>query len=176
MNLVNEIALGSDTLKEKPSNLEFWRGSLFESFKPMSPVAKGSRGERLAAEVLEKLGHDVLRKKNRKLARLDGDKDHDIVVDGYRTEVKLSLTWGDTLDTFTWQQIRPFQKYDRIIVIGMNPNEVKMWWATKEDLEDNIFGKACYIQHGGKDGNQDLYWIRTEADGIPSWLRNMEEW
>ena len=41
LNLVNEIALGSDTLKEKSNNLELWRGSLFESFKPRSPVAKG---------------------------------------------------------------------------------------------------------------------------------------
>ena len=175
--IVNEIASKSRTLQEKVNGVDFWRDSLYESFFLMSnPKAKGSRGERLAAEVLEALGHTVLRKKNGKPARLEGDADHDIVVDGYRTEVKLSLTWDGIPDQFTWQQIRPFQKYDRIIVIGMNPNEVKMWWATKQDLEDNIFGKACYAQHGGKDGKQDLYWIKTEAHGIPSWLRSLEDW
>ena len=172
--LVNEIASKSKTLQEKNAGLDFWRGTLYESFFLMSsPAAKGSRGERLAAEVMEALGHDILRKKNGKLDRLDGDRDHDIVVDNYRTEVKLSLTWGPVANNFCWQQIRSLQDYDRIIFIGMNPQEVKMWWATKKDLEDNIFGKSCYRQHGGKDGKQELYWIRDE---VPSWFRPIEEW
>ena len=172
MNLINEIALGSKTLKEKPSSVTFWRGSRYECFKSMSPAAKGARGERLIAEIMEGLGHTVLRKKNGRPARLDGDSDHDIVVNGHRTEVKLSLTWGETLDMFTWQQLRPLQNYERIIFMGMNPNELKLWWATKEDLENNIFGKACYIQHAGL----DIYWVKTEKHGVPSWLRNIEEW
>lgn len=172
MNLVTEIALGSDTLKEKCGSRDFWRGSLFESFHSMSPAAKGARGERLAAEIMESLGHTVLRKKNGKPARLNGDSNHDIVVNGCRTEVKLSLTWGETLDTFTWQQLRPLQSYERIIFMGMNPNELKIWCATKEDLENNIFGKACYVQHA----KLDIYWIKTERHGVPSWLRNIEEW
>jgi hypothetical protein len=172
--IVNEIASKSRTLQEKVNGVDFWRNSLYESFFLMSsPKAKGSRGERLAAEVFETLGHDILRKKNGKLARLEGDADHDIVVDGYRTEVKLSLTWDSTPDQFTWQQIRSLQKYDRIIFIGLNPDEAKMWWATKEDLERNIFGKSCYRQHGGKKGNQELYWIRNE---VPAWFRPVEEW
>lgn len=172
--IVNEIAQRSKTLQEKVNGVDFWRNSLYESFFLMSsPKAKGSRGERLAAEVMETLGHDILRKKNGKLARLEGDADHDIVVDGHRTEVKLSLTWDGTPDRFTWQQIRSLQEYDRIIFIGINPNEAKMWWATKKDLERNIFGKACYRQHGGKDGKQELYWIKNE---VPSWFRSIEEW
>lgn len=174
MNLVTEIARTSTTLQEKSPGLSFWRDSTFESFYLMSsPKGKGARGERLAAEIMEKLDHTVLRKKNGKLARLEGDADHDIVVDGYRTEVKLSLTWDGMPDRFTWQQIRSLQDYDRIMFIGMNPDEVNVWWATKKDLEDNIFGKSCYRQHGGKDGKQELYWIKNE---IPSWFRNIEEW
>ena len=174
--IVNEIAQRSKTLKEKVKAVDFWKGSLYESFFLMSSRAKGARGERLVAEVMETLGHDILRKKNGKLARLNGNADHDIVVSGHRTEVKLSLPWDATLDRFTWQQIRSLQEYDRIIFIGINPNEVKMWWATKKDLERNVFGKPWYRQHGGKDGKQDIYWIKTETHGFPSWLRNIEEW
>ena len=106
MNLVTEIARNSTTLQEKSPGLTFWRDSTFESFYLMSsPKGKGARGERLAAEIMEKLDHTVLRKKNGKLARLEGDADHDIVVNGYRTEVKLSLTWDGVPDRFTWQQI-----------------------------------------------------------------------
>jgi hypothetical protein len=172
--LVNEIASKSRTLQEKNVGIDFWRDTLYESFFLMSsPKAKGARGERLAAEIMETLGHDILRKKNGKPARLDGDADHDIVVGGYRTEVKLSLTWDGQPDRFTWQQIRSLQDYDRIILIGVNPDEVKMWWATKKDLEQNIFGKSCYRQHGGKNGKQELYWIKNE---IPSWFRPIGEW
>ena len=172
--LVNEIASKSQTLQEKSSSYDAWKGSIYESFYLMaSPKSKGSRGERLAAEVMEECGHSILRKKNGKLARIQGDPDHDIVVDGYRTEVKLSLTWEGIPDRFTWQQIRSLQNYDRIIFIGMNPNETNMWWATKKDLEDNIFGKSCYRQHGGKDGKQELYWIKND---IPTWFREVKDW
>ena len=172
--LVNDIASRSRTLQEKNVGIDFWRGTLYESFFLMSsPKAKGARGERLAAEIMETLGHTILRKNDGKLARLDGNADHDIVVDGQRTEVKLSLTWDGQPDRFTWQQIRSLQDYDRIIFIGINPNEVKMWWATKNDLRQNIFGKSCYRQHGGKNGKQELYWIKNE---IPSWFRPIEEW
>ena len=174
MNLVTEIARTSETLSEPSPNQDFWKDSIFESFYLMSsPKSKGSRGERLAAEIMEKLNHTVLRNKNGKLARLQGDSDHDIVVDNFRTEVKLSLTWDGVPNRFTWQQIRSLQDYDRILFIGMNPNDVNIWWASKKDLKDNIFGKPCYRQHGGKNGKQDLYWIKNE---IPSWFRTIEEW
>ena len=76
---VNAIALNSSTLQERPNGANFWKDSLYESFYTMSsPVAKGSRGERLAAEIMETLDHDILRKKNGKLARLAGNsRDHD---------------------------------------------------------------------------------------------------
>ena len=177
MNLTKIASTSQTLLNEQNNSQAMWKDSLFESFYLMSsPKAKGSRGERLAAEIMETLDHDVLRnKKNGKPARLAGDSDHDIVVEGYRTEVKLRLTWGDEIDKFTWQQIRSRQVYERIIFIAINPEELKMWWATKEDLEYNIFGKSCYRQHGGKKGKQDLYWIHSK-DGIPAWFRPIEEW
>jgi hypothetical protein len=101
-----------------------------------------------------------------------GNSGHDIVVDGKETEVKLSLTWGNELDCWTWQQIRS-QQYERIIFIGLNPNEIKVWWATKKDIQRHIIGNGGYRQHGGKKGGLDVYWIRNE---IPSWFKTLEDW
>ena len=85
----------------------------------------------------------------------------------------MSLTWGEQQNCFTWQQIRPLQEYDRIVFIGVNPDSLHLWWATKEDILQHIAGHDSYRQHGGKNGGQDLYWIKNE---IPTWFRSIEEW
>ena len=174
MNLT-EMALKTKTMQEPPRpGAEMWKKSRFESFYTIpSPKAKGSKGERLAADVMEGLNHTILRNKKGKPIRRKGDPGHDIVVEGYLTEVKTSLTWGEELNSFTWQQIRTMQHYDRIIFIGINPDSVQMWWATKGDIDKFIAGNDAYRQHGGKKGKQDLYWIQKE---VPSWFKPMEEW
>lgn len=172
---VTEVALATSTLAEgNPAGASMWKDSKFESFYLMSsPKAKGARGERLAADILENLGHKVPRNRLGRPVREKGDSDHDIVANGHRIEVKLSLTWGDNENCFTWQQIRPSQGYDRIVFIGINPNSVQMWWASKDDINKHIQGHDSYRQHGGKDGQQDLYWIRNE---VPTWFRSLKEW
>jgi len=172
---VTQVALSTTTLAEgNPPGASMWQGSKFESFYLMSsPKAKGCRGERLAADILENLGHNVPRNRKGRPVRIKGDSDHDIVVNGHRIEVKMSLTWGGVENCFTWQQIRPSQGYDRIVFIGINPNSVQMWWATKADITKHIEGCDSYRQHGGKDGKQDLYWIRNE---VPTWFRSLKEW
>lgn len=172
---VTQIALTTSTLAEgDPPAATMWRDSKFSSFWLMpSPKAKGSRGERLAADILENLGHKVLRNPKGRPIRRKGDSDHDIVVNEHRTEVKTSLTWGEEQNCFTWQQIRPFQEYDRIVFIGVNPNDAHAWWATKEDVLQHLANVDSYRQHGGKNGGQELYWIKNE---IPTWFRSIEEW
>jgi hypothetical protein len=169
--MLTEIAVKTNAFKEPTSNLDFWQGSLFESFWLMSsPKSKGARGERLAADIMESLGHDILRDGSGKPCRRGSD--YDITVDGQRTEVKLSLTWGAAENQWTWQQIRD-QDYDRIIFIGINPNNVKMWWATKEDLLKHVIGNRAFQQHGGKKAAGNTYWINRK---IPSWFREIETW
>jgi hypothetical protein len=171
-HMLTEIAVKTNAFKEPTSNLDFWRGSLFESFWLMSsPKSKGARGERLAADIMESLGHDVLRNENGKPIRWGGSE-HDIVVNDQRTEVKMSLTWGDAENQWTWQQIRD-QDYDRIIFLGINPNDVRMWWATKRDLMKHVIGNRALQQHGGKKAASNTYWIRNK---IPSWFREIETW
>jgi len=175
MKVLTELAKKTNAYNEPPPvGHELWKNSTFETFYRMnSPKAKGTRGERLVADLFEGMGSNILRNKKGKPARMKGDSDHDIVVDNYLTEVKTSLTWGDQRDSFTWQQIRTKQKYDRIVFLGINPDNIKVWWAKKEDLDKYIAGNKQYRQHGGKNGEQDTYWIKNE---IPSWFREIEDW
>jgi hypothetical protein len=151
-----------------------WKDSLFEAFKNKSSSSKGAQGEFLCADIMDSLGHRVLRNNRGKPIRPKGaGKDFDLMIGTHRTEVKASTTWGQALNCFTWQQIRSMQDYDRVIFMGINPNEVLMWWCSKADLEANIFGRNEYRQHAGKDGHQELYWLQNT---IPSWFRTMGEW
>lgn len=143
--------------------ISIWDGSTFELIRTISsPRAKGAIGEKLTSDVMTHLGHVVTKPSN---------SGHDRIIDGYKTEIKLSTTWDNRLDTFTWQQIRN-QDYDRIIFIGVNPYDISFYWAEKSDLVTHIFGNDHYRQHAGKNGGQDLYWIQA-IKRLP-WFRDIQ--
>jgi hypothetical protein len=136
-------------IKEEKS---IWKNSIFEFFhKIPSPRSKGSQGEKLVEQFMTELGHSVSKPES---------SDHDRIISNYKTEIKVSTSWDNTENKFTWQQIRD-QDYERIIFVGINPNNIEIFWATKSDLKKNIFGKDKYRQHGGKKGKQDLYWLQS---------------
>lgn len=148
---------------KKHKQTSIWKHSLFECFHDIpSPRSKGAEGEKLVEEFMSSLGHTVIRAKS---------SDYDRVISGYKTEIKTSTTWNGTKDKFTWQQIRN-QDYDRIIFLGINPNDINLYWATKQDLVKNVFSIDSFRQHAGKNGKQELYWLQ----GINklSWFRNIE--
>jgi hypothetical protein len=141
---------------------DMWSNSLMEPIKRISsPKAKGSVGEKLVTEVMSNLGHRVTKPKS---------TDYDRMIDGHRCEIKLSCAWDDAPDNWCWQQIRD-QEYDRIIFVGINPDGFHLWWATKADLEKYVIGRNECRQHAGKDGGQELYWLRGPRQG---WFKDME--
>ena len=154
----------------------FWKDSLFENLKNLSSRAKGAKGEHLVAEAMSALGHHSPFKKDGKPYKPKGSgTDFDLFINRLKIEVKLSTAWDETPSKFKWQQLRSMQDYDRVVFVGVNPNQFDMWWCTKKDLEKHIFNKSEYRQHAGKDGDQDLYWISTEGStNIPSWFRPIQ--
>lgn len=147
--------------KHKESSI--WKNSLFECFHDIpSPRSKGAEGERLIEEFMISTGHKVERAKS---------SDYDRIISGYKTEIKTSTTWNNTENKFTWQQIRN-QDYERIIFLGINPNNIKIYWASKTDLIKYVFSVDYFRQHAGKSGKQELYWLQ----GIDKldWFRNIE--
>ena len=175
--MITEIATSTNAYKEviEKNQNSVWVGSTFEHHKGLSSKAKGSWGERLTCDILEGLGANVPRRKNGKNKKPQGSgTDFDIYVDNKTIEVKTSFAWDETEDSFTWQQIRD-QEYEYIVFVGVNPNECKAWFATKDDLVKEIFGRNEYRQHAGKDGEQELYWIQVK-DGVPDWFVPIENW
>ena len=110
---------------------------------------------------MEHFGYKVTKPKN---------TDHDRIIDGYKTEIKLSTTWNEVLSNWTWQQIRD-QDYERLIFVGINPDSISIWWATKSDIKEFILGRDSCRQHAGKDGGQELYWIQGSSG--EKWFREM---
>jgi hypothetical protein len=145
------------------SKQSIWEGSKFQSFRNIpSPKSKGSQGEKLVAQLLENLGHKVTKPLS---------SDYDRVINGHKVEIKVSTTWNEQLNNWTWQQIRD-QDYDRIIFVGINPDEIYVWWATKGDIFEHILGNDRKRQHAGKDGGQELYWIQGAAR--QDWFRDLD--
>ena len=148
--------------KWEAAKQSIWANSKFESFRNIpSPKSKGAQGEKLVSQIFEQLGYEIEKPLN---------SDHDRIIGGYKTEIKLSTTWNETLFNWTWQQIRD-QDYERIIFVGINPNECYVYWATKEDLRKHILGQDQHRQHAGKDGGQELYWI--QGSGRQDWFRDI---
>jgi len=146
--------------KTKPS---IWTDSSFKPFHDISsPRSKGAQGERLVEEIMKSLGHIVER---------PSSSNYDRIISGHKTEIKVSTTWNNIENNFTWQQIRR-QVYDRIIFVGINPNSIDLFWATKKDLDKHIFSKDKFRQHAGKKGAQELYWIQGAAR--LNWFRDIE--
>jgi hypothetical protein len=144
------------------SKQSIWEESKFQSFRNIpSPKSKGSQGEKLVEQLMQSLGHKVTKPQN---------SDHDRTINGHKVEIKVSTTWNEQLNNWTWQQIRD-QDYDRIIFVGINPNEIFIWWATKDDIRQHILGNNSKRQHAGKDGGQELYWI--QGSGKQSWFRDL---
>lgn len=146
-----------------------WSTSPFHKMQILASKSKGSVGEKICGDVLSSMGF-VLEPKNKSPNPKYPKNHYDLLVNQHHTEVKLSFAWNGEDDKFTWQQIRSNQMYDRIIFIGINKQNAHCWWATKEDLETHIFSNDKYKQHGGREGNNALYWIQNN---IPSWFRLM---
>lgn len=146
-------------------NNSIWKGSKFEKLYVQSSKRKGTIGEEMTKAILSDIGLVIG-------TRTNSDHDFSITYNKkvYKIENKLSLTWGNEISKFKWQQIRD-QDYDFIFFIGVNPNDHKVWWATKQDLKTYIIGNDKYRQHGGKNGKQDIYWITS----IESWFRPLDE-
>jgi len=177
MKIDNSQILASNTFQAWKASAHIptiWDDSKFEQFRQFHSSRKGAQGEQFVADILESMGYAVHRSKKGKACRpAGGSSDYDLLVNDLRVEVKASTAWDENPNNFKWQQIRN-QQYDRIVFMGVNPNEAWMWWASKLDLEAHIFGRDEYRQHAGKDGNQELYWIASNDNiPVPAWFRTI---
>jgi hypothetical protein len=104
---------------------------------------------------------------------------HDKVIDGYKTEIKFSLSTQK--DKFIFNHIACHKDWDRLIILGVNfDNHFRMNWIDKEDFVNNInsSNRIFRRQQGGQDGENDDYmyaenYLKLKNTGI---LQDMVSW
>lgn len=154
-----------------------YRGSENEWFKILSSKRKGKAGELMVGASLEKEGIDVWSSKQARKGKLVDKSvklsDYDLYLKtlGLRAEVKTSTMWGEGKN-FTFQQIRD-QDYDIIIFQFVLPNEVKLFYCTKEDAMNYIMIDG-HGQHGGGQATE-TFWITFDLDHVPTYITPITE-
>jgi len=149
-----------------------YRGSQNEWFKNLSSKRKGKAGELMVGASLESEGLNVCSSKQARKDKLVDTSiklsDYDLYVRslGLRAEVKTSTMWGEGKN-FTFQQIRN-QDYDIIIFQFILPNEVKLFYCTKDDAVNNIMIDG-HGQHGGGDATE-TFWITFDLNNVPNYI------
>jgi len=149
--------LASELERQYKPDDSSWSGSPFNWIRARSSRQVGAIGERLIAMWCEDKGFEVGR---------SPDSEADLVVKGYRIEVKLSTRWTDT-GVYRFQQIRD-QNYDFCLCLGISPFDVHAWLIPKKELMA-AGHKEVRPQHGGQAG-RDTRWLTFPADDPPNWL------
>lgn len=148
-----------------------WNGTHFEGYLKLSPRNMGVFGEKLVSKIMiERFGSVVCASTN---------TSHDRIIDGYKTEIKFSLSKNK--DSFIFNHIACHKDWDRLILLGVNPeNHFHMNWITKADFAEHIKSEKCLFNHqqGGKNGNNDDFmytgnYIKLKNTGL---LNEMNAW
>ena len=133
-----------------------WLGTTNEWFYSISsPKRKGSCAEKIAKDILLKSGVDVENKpKKKKGEKVDkkSKSDYDFLLNKKKVELKLSCDYMGKSSTFF--QIRPWQDYEYLVFMIVEPEDVTMYSITKEDFK-KYCKKVCDDKHsiiyaGGK--------------------------
>lgn len=133
-----------------------WVDTVFEGYSWLANTQMGSVGEKLTSKFMLKNGSKIRGRENR---------GHDRIIDGYKTEIKFSLSVTDK--KFKFNHLSCEKDWDRIILFGVNNiNEYYIYWATKQDFVNHINSKENIFerQQGGKDGNNDDYMYSKDID------------
>lgn len=148
--------------------------SSFKELKNLSSRRKGLEMEKIFEYIAKSYGFEV---SSKKIDDGTPSSDYDRICQNKKIEIKGSFLW-EGVNTFRWQQIRTNQKYDYIIFLAFYPEEVKCYYASKQDVISNLTvqdskGNWVYNQHGGKKVNSGTFCI----DGVPSnfpWMKEFD--
>lgn len=183
---VTEILSQPDLINYIKDNLEdLWKGTFLQGYRYMDNKQKGNFGEKFAEKYLKSLNFKVS-------GRIDGDADHDMIVDNYKVEIKFSIAQTETnkktgvkrlvKDRFMMNHVGIGKNYDRLIFIGINPNfeQSRIVWFDKNDLKKIIKNKDYFgFQQGGNAAKNDDYMsgsTRLMKLINSKYARTMEQW
>jgi hypothetical protein len=147
-----------------------WIGTQYEGYLKLSNTQMGAFGEILVSKIMQKKGSEVYPRRNR---------EHDRIIDGYKTEIKFSLSMKT--DYFTFNHLACHKDWERLILLGVNPNDhFRINWICKEDFVKNINSNNCVFNHqqGGKNSENDDYMFSSDYSKLEAAkiLQEMSTW
>lgn len=154
----------------KTSRDDPWAGTPYEGYLNLSTVSKGTFGEKLVSKIMLKNGSEVVPKKN---------KGHDRIIDGYKTEIKFSLS--EKMNHFTFNHLACHKDWERAILLGVNHNGYyRINWIDKKDFIQNMNSDTPVFknqQGGGKSDNDD-YMFSSDYSKLEdaNILQEMSDW
>ena len=115
---------------------------IFQTYHKQGNKQKGTNGEYVVENLFRALGKNVVATRD---SEYEGT-DFDMVVDGYKTEVKFSLANSKgnqiNVDKFIINHVGIEKQWDRLVFCGINPEgsptRVHMYFVEKQDIEDYI--------------------------------------
>jgi hypothetical protein len=133
----------------KTASVDKWIGTNYEGYTLLQQTQKGVFGELLVSRIMIANGSRVCRRSSR---------GHDRVIDGYKTEIKFSLSTTEGI--FKFNHIACHKDWDRLILLGVNSDEeFYMCWIKKEDFQNNVESANNIFnrQQGGNESINDDY-------------------
>ena len=154
----------------KQKTYDPWIGTSFEGYLNLSNTQMGAFGEILVSKIMNKNGSDICKRDS---------TGHDRIIDGYKTEIKFSLS--RRIDFFTFNHLACHKDWERLIFLGVNPdNHFRMNWLYKEKFISNINSDSRIFRHqqGGEAGKNDDFmfadkYSKLKETGI---LQEMDTW
>lgn len=134
-----------------------WEASPFGWITKEPSRRRGMIGERLIRAWATECGFVVGRASN---------AGHDLTIEGLKVEVKFSTLWASGV--FKFQQLRD-QDYEVAALLGLEPQDVRVWLPEKDLLMEHVLYNPAAGQHTGRDAG-DTFWISFRAENPPAWL------
>lgn len=159
-------------MEEKSKNL--WEGTLFEKYPLISNKNKGALGEKIVGKYMASLNCSVRERKN---------SGQDFLIDGYKTEVKISLAHETVYNQFALNHISIKKDWERLIFLGVNYDlsKSKMVFFKKQDFIDHMDNTASPLfkhQQGGEKIKNDDYILMGNFDNFfhLNFVYDISEW
>lgn len=160
----NQQLLSSDELASyfKPRHNPY-KDTIFENYYLLNNKTKGTVGEKFAEAAATQLSRKTKKRTS---------PGHDIIIEGLKTEVKVSLATNGAVDTFTFNHLATGKDYDRILLVGLCVGHSYMVWLEKDDFANFVAnGKYFKPQQGGQKADNDDYMYVTGG----SWQEFLNE-
>jgi hypothetical protein len=151
-----------------------WKGTYFENYPYLNNKRKGMFGEKLVAKYMPYLNCSV---RNRKTSG------QDFIIDGYKTEVKISLAHAGKKNRFALNHISFKKDWERLIFVGINvdlPTSRIVFFSKKDLLQHYQTSESPIIKHqqGGKKIKNDDYLMIGNFDSVfeLDFVHDISEW